>query len=329
LFDLKEGFCNYYATAEIVMLRSLGIPARLGVGYAEGERTLGAEEIVSFQEVEPGQLGAEVEQSLLENEIYTVRQSDLHAWPEVYFPGIGWVEFEPTLNQAPIVRALGEDLVTEQQTTEDELAALEDNPADTNDEAPSDAGPSNEDLTANPENPWLNRTLWLTTLISGVVLVGMALGWRTARRRGLQPLPVLVEKGLRRFNLEPPKFLIQWANTARLSPLGRAYMEINKALNRLGKPAEIHNTPAERAASLTDLLPPLEEPVEQLKRQYHTGTYSLKDADPESAQRAGKQIRNASYWAWLRQVIARWQIADEERGDLTTLLKEQENGAKE
>jgi transglutaminase-like putative cysteine protease len=39
LFEHKQAFCNYYASAEIVMLRSLGIPARLAVGYAEGERT--------------------------------------------------------------------------------------------------------------------------------------------------------------------------------------------------------------------------------------------------------------------------------------------------
>jgi transglutaminase-like putative cysteine protease len=38
LFDLRQGFCNYYASAEIVLLRSLGIPARLAVGFAQGTR---------------------------------------------------------------------------------------------------------------------------------------------------------------------------------------------------------------------------------------------------------------------------------------------------
>ena len=37
-------------------------------------------------------------------EQYTVTYKDSHAWPEVYFPGIGWVEFEPTSNQFPIER---------------------------------------------------------------------------------------------------------------------------------------------------------------------------------------------------------------------------------
>ena len=38
---------------------------------------------------------------------YTVRRRDAHAWPEVYFPDIGWVEFEPTANQAPLARPSG------------------------------------------------------------------------------------------------------------------------------------------------------------------------------------------------------------------------------
>jgi transglutaminase-like putative cysteine protease len=83
LFDLKQGFCNYYASAEVVLLRSVGIPARIAVGYAQGE----------FDET---------------TGIYTVRQRDAHAWPEVYFSDLGWIEFEPTAGQPEIARPLGE-----------------------------------------------------------------------------------------------------------------------------------------------------------------------------------------------------------------------------
>ncbi len=69
----------YYASAETLMLRSIGIPARMAVGFVEG----------AYDEVERK---------------YTVAYKDSHAWPEVYFPGIGWVEFEPTSNQFPIER---------------------------------------------------------------------------------------------------------------------------------------------------------------------------------------------------------------------------------
>jgi transglutaminase-like putative cysteine protease len=71
LFDLKKGFCNYDASAEVLMLRSLGIPARLVVGYAQGV-------------------------ALPEGNGFKIREKDTHAWVEVYFRNFGWVEFEPT-----------------------------------------------------------------------------------------------------------------------------------------------------------------------------------------------------------------------------------------
>jgi len=84
LFDYKVGFCNWYATAEVVLLRSLGIPSRMSVGYASG--------IHHATEA-----------------YYEVRGGDAHAWPEVYFPGYGWVEFEPTGNLSPLIRSTGID----------------------------------------------------------------------------------------------------------------------------------------------------------------------------------------------------------------------------
>ncbi|MGW8251447.1 MAG: transglutaminase family protein, partial [Anaerolineales bacterium] len=83
LFDMRQGFCNYYATAEIILLRAVGIPARMAVGYAQGEPVEGSNAFV-------------------------VLQRDAHAWPEVYFPNIGWVEFEPTVSQPTIIRPSGE-----------------------------------------------------------------------------------------------------------------------------------------------------------------------------------------------------------------------------
>jgi transglutaminase-like putative cysteine protease len=84
LFDSKEGFCDYYATAMTVLARSAGIPARIAFGYATGTFDPG-----------PGE--------------YTVLESDAHAWPELYFPGIGWVEFEPTAAMPEIPRPTAED----------------------------------------------------------------------------------------------------------------------------------------------------------------------------------------------------------------------------
>ncbi len=71
LFDGKEGYCSYYASAMCVMLRTVGIPAR----YVEGF-------------VLPDQPD--------ENNQYVVTNRNAHAWVEVYLEGIGWVTFEPT-----------------------------------------------------------------------------------------------------------------------------------------------------------------------------------------------------------------------------------------
>jgi transglutaminase-like putative cysteine protease len=79
LFDLKEDFCEYFASAMVVMLRELGVPARMVEGYTAGT-------------LDPN------------TGKFVVKELDAHAWVEVYFPLYGWIEFEPTPSQAPIFR---------------------------------------------------------------------------------------------------------------------------------------------------------------------------------------------------------------------------------
>ena len=76
LFVDKRGVCEQFATSLAVMLRTLGIPARLVAGYAAGQYN----SLSGF---------------------YTVRASDAHAWVEAYFPGYGWVPFDPTPGFTP------------------------------------------------------------------------------------------------------------------------------------------------------------------------------------------------------------------------------------
>ena len=71
LFERDEGFCEQIATSMALLLRAVGIPARLVTGFGEGERNL----FTGYWEV---------------------RNSDAHAWLEVYYPNIGWVEYDPT-----------------------------------------------------------------------------------------------------------------------------------------------------------------------------------------------------------------------------------------
>lgn len=80
LFDLQEGYCDYYATSMVVLARSAGLPARMVSGYGSGRYDA-------------------------ERVRYVVTEADAHSWAEVYFPGIGWIEFEPTAGRSEIARA--------------------------------------------------------------------------------------------------------------------------------------------------------------------------------------------------------------------------------
>jgi hypothetical protein len=88
LFDAPGGFCSYYATAMSIMLRIADVPSRVVTGFQLGH----------FE---------------LESGYYQVSASDAHAWVEGYFPGVGWVEFEPT-GAFPVA---GMALAAEEQTS--------------------------------------------------------------------------------------------------------------------------------------------------------------------------------------------------------------------
>jgi protein-glutamine gamma-glutamyltransferase len=70
LFDTKTGYCQHFAGAMAILLRYNGIPARVAVGFTTGQ--------------------------LVGRDTFVVSRTDAHAWVEVYFPGVGWVPFDPT-----------------------------------------------------------------------------------------------------------------------------------------------------------------------------------------------------------------------------------------
>lgn len=72
LFNTQAGYCYHFASAMVIMCRTIGIPARMAVGFMRGET------------------------STEEDDLMIVRSEDAHAWPEVYITGAGWMPFEPT-----------------------------------------------------------------------------------------------------------------------------------------------------------------------------------------------------------------------------------------
>lgn len=77
LFDTRQGFCEHFAAAFVFLMRAADVPARVVVGYLGGE-------------INP------VDRSMV------VRQSDAHAWAEVWLPERGWVRVDPTVQSAPL-----------------------------------------------------------------------------------------------------------------------------------------------------------------------------------------------------------------------------------
>ncbi|MBU0606267.1 MAG: transglutaminase-like domain-containing protein, partial [Armatimonadetes bacterium] len=77
LFDSRRGFCIHFATAMVVTCRTLGLPARVAAGFLPGDEDSD------------------------NADLYTVRERDAHAWPEVYFDGAGWTSFDPTPPEDP------------------------------------------------------------------------------------------------------------------------------------------------------------------------------------------------------------------------------------
>jgi transglutaminase-like putative cysteine protease len=71
LLHTHKGYCTYYASAMIVMARQLGIPARMASGFSQGHYDT-------------------------QKKLWVVDGSDAHSWVQIYFPGFGWINFDPT-----------------------------------------------------------------------------------------------------------------------------------------------------------------------------------------------------------------------------------------
>lgn len=169
LFEVKQGYCDYYSTAMAVLTRSIGLPTRWVKGYSSGSSSITDE--IREQGI-LGALGATFDTDGAGT--YTIRNSDAHSWVEVYFDGFGWISFEPT-SGFTLPNVFPEAApVPEEPATDTETSTLP------------------EETTEAPSFTWL----WLTlSSVVVVVLLSVAVfflmrteawhNWR-ARRKQLQ-----------------------------------------------------------------------------------------------------------------------------------------------
>ncbi len=234
LFKTRRGYCDYYATAMVVMLRAAGVPARYAQGYAMGGYDYG-------------------------RRAYFVTQRDAHAWVEVYFPGYGWIEFEPTPYRAAFTRPSGGD-----------LASL-----------PTPAPPS-QGL------PWLPVSSRVLSLLLVIVLGVLGLG-------GVFLATLLTVRSGRRFSttrlaVQLYGRMVRWAERVHLGPAtGETPREFSA---RLGRAVEERGTWAAGAAVEADQIGET-----YVRARFAAGPLSARDAG--QAMTAWEKLRGKLRWLFL------------------------------
>ena len=272
LFTWKSGFCNYDASAEVLLLRSIGIPARMVVGYAQGEAVSG--------------------------HIFIVRPVNAHAWPEVYFSGLGWVEFEPTASQPTLNRPSG---IVISRDPQNGTPADEESKQDLRrgQDTPTDATPTPETAPAIGGNLSPSAFgLWVIIVLS----FGLILFWLWRARAKIHFSPRLARSAFKVFGQPAPVWLERWVVWSERAPEEHAFHAINQALSWLGARQPLSATPAERVEALKRLTPQVSESIDILAAQHEAALFGRLAGNASLAQKAARQIRLKT----LQQIISRW-----------------------
>jgi transglutaminase-like putative cysteine protease len=272
LFDYKQGFCNYYATAEVLMLRSIGIPARISFGYSEGDsqNTIGTE--------------------------FIVRRENLHAWPEVYFQGIGWVIFEPTTIQPTINRLLGESF------NESNINPIiggfpgDDMPImDGGETVPE--GNEVPELVVEPveievedveESTSQNITIYI--LLSTIALIIVFILMRKTSKISIDSAPVILESYFTKRGWKTPQWLRLWASYSKLSAEEKAFSRIIWSLYLFQKKYVFSLTPSEIVEKYNEIFPEMREISSSTLLEYQQAVYSNHSIDIKLIQENARKI---------------------------------------
>jgi transglutaminase-like putative cysteine protease len=264
LFESHAGYCEYYASAFVVMMRSLNIPTRMATGFFPTDRDAAA--------------GG-----------FLYRERNAHAWPEVYFPGEGWVQFEPTANR---------DEINREPAPASDVGPPPDDPAigsgvggllpDDFELQERGGAPVGSGTVVNRTDDTVSRAEWAIRIVT-LALMGLI---------------VLIT------------FL--WLRGMRgLSPAAQLYAKTARGAGWGGVPYEPHMTPHEYTQAVAKAVPGSRGPATYLADVYVRETYGNRPPAQMDLQRA----RQA--WQRLRGVLVKhffvrlrpWRTADTTESD--------------
>ncbi|MDY7101371.1 MAG: DUF3488 and transglutaminase-like domain-containing protein [Actinomycetota bacterium] len=244
------GYCEQFASSYAALARAIGLPTRVAVGFTAGEPL-------------PGSPAT-----------FVVRGEHAHAWPEVWFSGVGWVPFEPTPGRGA---AGGADPGAEAPTADDPPAPTT-TVADGGQDAPGDADPSDADDAAGspgaggpgPATPW---GWWLAsgTIAVAGLYVALVLGGRGVRT------------AMRRLAGQPARRRID-----------RAWAESQDALRLIGVEPATAETPVEYAARTGHRSEVAGDVLVELAELTTAARYGPGDPQPGEVERAEATSRDVS-----------------------------------
>jgi transglutaminase-like putative cysteine protease len=264
LFTTKQGFCTYFASAEVLLLRSAGVPARIVVGFNQGE---------------PDSTGRE----------YKVQMKDLHTWPEVYFSEYGWIPFEPTVLYEPVLLPPEANPSDEEARQEmlDRRNRTRGTPEFLPTGAPTDNSFSNQTGLAGKQSTIL---VSLSILIL-VCLLGLAI-YLARRRMNLVTwaFPIWLETTLQKSGKKVPGWIRSLSNYSRSSEIRRAYLRVSAAFTLLDVQFNPADSPRMRHATWCKVYPAIEADSKVLLDYYEHDQFSPESVPPDLAIQSSRMM---------------------------------------
>lgn len=286
LFEGREGFCNYFATADVLMLRSIGIPARMVVGYAEGER-------------------------ILENDEFLVKIKDNHSWVEAFFPGSGWIILEPTPIQPNVI--IEEKLTTSEDLSKEETLILgnEDLGKRVDSELFSRINEKYEIIDQIDSSQKFPMKIILSVLMISISLISgiiFSLAYLIVFRKKEIGFPGLIEQRIIQNGHSAPDWISKWANYEKLPAIQKAYRNLHFISEKLLFQEEERLTPREFFAKLNRYFETNEQSGKLFLDQYQELTYgNSKSSDTGEYFKDYKKILALIFKSWREKIIAEYR----------------------